>query len=138
MDLPELSRRGFMGAMLAAAAAPAIVRFGSLMPIYVPSPDWRDMVRTTMAYNIKRDQYTLRFDLRTADRQVHVDMRAPWTSELIADGFSESRFVAPAESVLLNYMKHHGMRPRQLVKLPLSQDGLGVKQHHGLRLTAHG
>lgn len=30
------TRRGFLGAILAAAAAPAIVRAGSLMPIYVP------------------------------------------------------------------------------------------------------
>jgi hypothetical protein len=30
------TRRGFLGAMLAAAVAPAIVRAGSLMPIYVP------------------------------------------------------------------------------------------------------
>jgi hypothetical protein len=32
----ELSRRGFLGALLAAAAAPAIVKASSLMPIYVP------------------------------------------------------------------------------------------------------
>lgn len=31
-----MNRRGFLGAMLAAAAAPAIVRASSLMPIYVP------------------------------------------------------------------------------------------------------
>ena len=34
----ELSRRGFLGAMLAVAAAPAIVKASSLMPIYVPKP----------------------------------------------------------------------------------------------------
>lgn len=32
----ELTRRGFLGAMLAAAAAPAIVKASNLMPIYVP------------------------------------------------------------------------------------------------------
>lgn len=32
----ELSRRGFLGAMLAAAAAPAIVKASSLMPISAP------------------------------------------------------------------------------------------------------
>lgn len=31
------TRRGFLGALLTAAAAPAIVRAGSLMPIYVPA-----------------------------------------------------------------------------------------------------
>lgn len=30
------TRRGFLAAMLAASAAPAIVRAGSLMPIWVP------------------------------------------------------------------------------------------------------
>ena len=34
-----ISRRGFLGAMLAAAAAPAIVRASSLMPIVVPKVD---------------------------------------------------------------------------------------------------
>jgi hypothetical protein len=32
------TRRGFLGAMLAAAAAPAIIRPASLMPIYIPKP----------------------------------------------------------------------------------------------------
>lgn len=32
----SISRRGFMGALLAAAVAPAIVRASSLMPIHVP------------------------------------------------------------------------------------------------------
>lgn len=32
------TRRGFLGAMLAAAAAPALVRAGSIMPVYVPKP----------------------------------------------------------------------------------------------------
>ena len=31
-----MNRRGFLGAMLAAAASPAIVRASSLMPIYTP------------------------------------------------------------------------------------------------------
>lgn len=34
----NLSRRGFLGAMLAAAAAPAIVKSDSLMRIVVPTP----------------------------------------------------------------------------------------------------
>ena len=34
--MSELSRRGFLAAMLAAAAAPAIVRASSLMPISAP------------------------------------------------------------------------------------------------------
>ena len=41
----ELSRRGFLGRMLALAAAPAIVRAESLMPIYVPKlyvPDYSE------------------------------------------------------------------------------------------------
>lgn len=33
-----IARRGFLGTILAAAAAPAIVRASSLMPIYVPKP----------------------------------------------------------------------------------------------------
>lgn len=33
-----MNRRGFLGAILAAAAAPAVVRAGVLMPIYVPAP----------------------------------------------------------------------------------------------------
>jgi len=33
-----LKRRGFLAAMLAAAAAPAVVRASSLMPIFVPRP----------------------------------------------------------------------------------------------------
>lgn len=32
----ELSRRGFLGSMLALAAAPAVVKAGSLMRVYVP------------------------------------------------------------------------------------------------------
>lgn len=36
--MTNLSRRGFLGAMLAAAAAPAIVKSDSLMRIVVPKP----------------------------------------------------------------------------------------------------
>ena len=137
-DFAELTRRGFIGAMLAAAVAPAIVRASSLMPIYVPAPDWRDMVRTTIAYDIRVDAFMVRFDMGTADRRFHVDMRAPYAREKLAQGFSEREFTAPAERVLLNYAKHHGIRPRQLVKLPLLQAPNTVQQHYGLRLNAHG
>jgi hypothetical protein len=49
----ELSRRGFLGAMLAAAAAPAFVKASSLMPIYVPKQEvltlWGDGVHDDSA-----------------------------------------------------------------------------------------
>ena len=35
-----ITRRGFLGSILAAAAAPAIVHAGSLMPIAAPRPIW--------------------------------------------------------------------------------------------------
>jgi hypothetical protein len=41
------SRRGFLGAILAAAAAPAIVRAESLMKIYVPQ---QELAYETLAY----------------------------------------------------------------------------------------
>lgn len=49
-----MNRRGFLGALLAAAAAPAIVRAGSLMPVYVPRPSglltlWGDGVHDDTA-----------------------------------------------------------------------------------------
>lgn len=47
------TRRGFLGAILAAAAAPAIIKAGSLMPIYVPKPEiltlWGDGIHDDTA-----------------------------------------------------------------------------------------
>jgi predicted RNA binding protein YcfA (HicA-like mRNA interferase family) len=50
-----MNRRSFLGAMLAAAAAPAIVRAESLMPIKAPSinvPDYDDVSVTMERYTV--------------------------------------------------------------------------------------
>ena len=46
-----MQRRSFLGALIAAAAAPAIVRADSLMPLYVPRPPklWGDGIHDDTA-----------------------------------------------------------------------------------------
>ena len=48
-----MNRRGFLGAILATAAAPAIIKASALMPIYVPRPEiltlWGDGIHDDAA-----------------------------------------------------------------------------------------
>lgn len=64
------NRRGFLGSMFAAAAAPAIVRAESLMKIYVPS---QEITYETLAYRqaaamgraMQRTQEQIAYDINS-------------------------------------------------------------------------
>lgn len=72
-----MNRRGFLGSILALAAAPAIVRADSLMRIvpmetivyrrpipFLLTPEYlRQFVRRTEAYDVRRDQKIIRLDV---------------------------------------------------------------------------
>ncbi len=90
--MTELTRRGFLGAMLAAAAAPAIVKAGSLMPVYVP---WRfeDFVREVRGYDLCQDLYIHRLDVRVGAEQYSV-------------AFSQDGY-QPALEVLRQHVEHY-------------------------------
>lgn len=77
-----MNRRGFLTAMLAAGAAPAIVQAANLMPIFMRresgllAPQFMDdLVRGMYAYNIGWDDYVVRFDILAGAHQFAVDQR---------------------------------------------------------------
>jgi len=72
------NRRGFLGAMFAAAAAPAIVRAESLMKIYVPSQELA--YETLGPYDI--NSYTYRDGSTILTRQQMIDRMLPELNKL--------------------------------------------------------
>jgi hypothetical protein len=66
------SRRGFLGAILAAAAAPAIVRAESLMKIYVPP---QELAYETLAY---RQAAAMGRAMQQTKAQIMYDMNSYW------------------------------------------------------------
>jgi hypothetical protein len=81
------SRRGFLGAILAAAAAPAIVRAESLMKIYVPS---QELAYETLAHRQavamgKAMQQTKAHILYDANRYTYSDGSTILTRQQIMD-----------------------------------------------------
>ena len=82
--MAELTRRGFLGACLAMAAAPAIVRADSMMRIMNPTQGlilplaMTGAVREIRMYDVRRDSYLTRWDVagdaHGAQVQIHVCM----------------------------------------------------------------
>jgi len=72
------NRRGFLGAMFAAAAAPAIVRAESLMKIYVPPQEIA--YETLGPYDI--NSYTYRDGSTVLTRQQMIDQLLPELNKL--------------------------------------------------------
>lgn len=80
-----MDRRGFLGAILAAGVAPAIVNAANLMPIFVrreggllAPQSMGDLIRRTTAYEIERDLFITRCDIfvPSIQLQLHIDYRA--------------------------------------------------------------
>lgn len=134
-----MNRRGFMGAILAACAAPAIVRADSLMrlaapEIFVVSPSsgllvpkadvlWEGAIRECHQYEALRDEHLWRWDVVASGgllgtlEQVHVMAK-------VMPGEDVERARAPALTVLRDNLKARGLKPmRGILKLP---DGMPV------------
>ena len=79
------NRRGFLGAMFAAAAAPAIVRAESLMKIYVPSQELA--YETLGPYDI--NSYTYRDGSTILTRQQLLEELLPELNKLFKIEYSK-------------------------------------------------
>ena len=102
-----MNRRGFLGSIIALAAAPAIVRADALMRI-VPRdaviivPDIQDMVRSTRFYDLGSDSFVTRIDVIYQDRMGNVQQ-----SHVAFRGDD----AAPALAVLRDHVQFHGFKP---------------------------
>jgi len=119
-----LNRRSFMQSMLALAAAPAIVRLGSLMPVSVY--DWTRDVREVVRYDIHHDAMAARWDLLSGNRQFHCDMLVtPFGTG--GDQGGEALRIAvdsgreAALKALAQFMRQKNIPARGLQRLPLPE-----------------
>jgi hypothetical protein len=126
IELLPMTRRSFMGSILALAAAPAIVRANSLMPLYVPF-DWTKYVREIVQYRIDDHSFAVRHDiLMPGLGQFHVDTKLDYFGKFsLIDNATRDSLLAHhrhvAICVLEDKMMHENFSPRRLVKLPLPQ-----------------
>ena len=101
----ELTRRSFLGGILATACAPAIVRASSLM-ILPRQADWTEFVRELVAYDINTDSMIHRLDLY-----------APGVGQWYVNGNARQK------EAMLEHLKvrlfSEKLRTSQLAKLPM-------------------
>ena len=119
--LLPMTRRSFMGSMLALAAAPAIVRASSIMQ--VQSSNWRRYVREVIYHDFSTDAYIARWDILAPGLgQYHVDSKFKilGENELTRDSMFEHERNIALETLDIQ-MRHCNISPRALVKLELPQ-----------------
>ena len=136
IELLPMTRRSFIGSVIALAAAPAIVRASSIMQ--VQAYNWQRYVREVISYRIDDDQYVARWDILSPQvGQFHIDFEVSFDDQLkILGGRSLSRDnmyqferkTALAE--LESMMRRHNVSPRSLTRLELPQ-GINWARHLG-------
>jgi len=120
-----MNRRGFLGSILALAAAPAIVRADSLMRI-VPrefagidlsaAPSMAGLIRATRQYDIARDVIVERLDI--------FDGITQWCVDVTHDGgASPDRTRVGALAMLERKWRESGGRPLQQLPLVPNMSG---------------
>jgi hypothetical protein len=137
IELLPMTRRSFMGSILALAAAPAIVRASSLMPVQAPF-DWTKYVREVVQYHINDDSYRARWDIMAPGwGQFHVDTEL-WPAHNLphwqgqVDKPTRDNLLTHqrrvALQVLEDRMRHENIAPRRLVRPPLPK-GIDWARH---------
>lgn len=124
---PELTRRGFIGALgasLALVGAPAIVRASSLIPV-LAARRLEDYVREVWAYDINNDGYRLRFDLAVGDHQLtgpslFIAASYGWRPAAMSEALV-SRFRQQASAAFRSHMREQNLSSRLLRHLPLPE-----------------
>lgn len=122
-----LPRRSFLQTCIALAAAPAIIRFDSLMPLaQVFSADWRNYVREVMQYQdgemlgkgINLVRFDIAFNKDGKRMQYHCDARLEGSIP-VQSVDADERIRRPALHLLEDILQHHNVRAADLQMLSL-------------------